>query len=593
MAKFSESVIEEIKEKTSIVEVVSKYLTLNKKGDRYWGLCPFHTEKTPSFSVLPDKGFFHCFGCGKSGSIFDFVMEMEHLTFPEALKQLAESVGVTVQEESEADKKRRDAADTLRQMYGRLAAGFHYILLETSHGAKARAYLEHRNISPQMQQKFLLGYAPADPDWLYRFLLSKHYSEHMLAQTGLFAKNNPTYPLFRDRLMFPIRDWKGNCVAFGGRDLSGQSKAKYINTPETALFRKREIVYGMFESLDGLKKTESCYLCEGYFDVIAMHQAGMGTAMAPLGTAFTLEQGRLVRRYAKQAGLLFDSDSAGQQATKKTLTLCESIGFESRVILLESAKDPAELLETSGAQALTQACKASRTAFDYLVYSALNLYDAKKPKGKLQVLNEVKPYLDAVDSEIVRQEYLRSLSDRLAVDISVLMKDYRPQRRVPIPAREIPAEEKPVSWSRSIDLYCMVTLVNNRRLFASYRNKLKIEELVDDHAATLYTVIEDASRAQQTISDEMILQMIDFAPLRQMVALSFQTGEFIQQPEVVLDEAVKRIRLRKLESKRKQVEQLLRIAETEASVVEDMSELLLEKKALDEEIANMRNPEHV
>ncbi|MFA6707487.1 MAG: CHC2 zinc finger domain-containing protein, partial [Sphaerochaetaceae bacterium] len=133
MAKFSESVIEEIKEKTSIVEVVSKYLTLNKKGDRYWGLCPFHTEKTPSFSVLPDKGFFHCFGCGKSGSIFDFVMEMEHLTFPEALKQLAESVGVTVQEESEADKKRRDAADTLRQMYGRLAAGFHYILLETSH----------------------------------------------------------------------------------------------------------------------------------------------------------------------------------------------------------------------------------------------------------------------------------------------------------------------------------------------------------------------------------------------------------------------------------------------------------------------------
>ncbi|MDD3998074.1 MAG: DNA primase, partial [Sphaerochaetaceae bacterium] len=274
------------------------------------------TEKTPSFSVLPDKGFFHCFGCGKSGSIFDFVMEMEHLTFPEALKQLAENVGVAVQEESEADKKRRDAADTLRQMYGRLAASFHYILLETSHGAKAKEYLEHRNISPQMQQKFLLGYAPADPDWLYRFLLSKHYSEHMLAQTGLFAKNNPTYPLFRDRLMFPIRDWKGNCVAFGGRDLGGQSKAKYINTPETALFRKREIIYGMYESLDELKKSESCYLCEGYFDVIAMHQAGMGTAMAPLGTAFTLEKGRLVRRYAKQAGLLFDSDSAGQQATK-------------------------------------------------------------------------------------------------------------------------------------------------------------------------------------------------------------------------------------------------------------------------------------
>ncbi|MHC1693327.1 MAG: DNA primase [Sphaerochaetaceae bacterium] len=601
MAKYSESVIEEIKSKLSIVEIVSNYLTLNRKGDRFWGLCPFHNEKTPSFSVLPDRGFYHCFGCGKSGSMFDFIMEMEHLTFPESVKYLAEKCGISIEEETPADKIRRTEIETLRDLYAKISASFHYILFESSSADNARNYLAGRKISVEMQKKFYLGYAPDDPDWLYRFLSSKHYSDAILAKSGLFGKNNPRYPLFRNRVIFPIRDWQGHCVAFGGRDLSGESQAKYINTPETVLYRKREIVYGMYESLPALKKESSCILCEGYFDVIAMHQAGMTTAMAPLGTAFTTEQGKLVRRYAGKAYTLFDSDNAGQAATKKALVTCESLGMENHVILLEGAKDPAEIVEKQGNEALSNACKQSRSGFDHLVHSALNMYDIKKPKGKLSVFNEVKPYLDAVDSEIVKQGYMRILADFLQSDEATLLKEYqtgtggrpsvvtRDNRKV----QDSSVDTSLNAWKRSVDLYALLTLMNNRELFPTYRGKLHIGDLVNEQAVELYAVLEDATREGIGAADEVILDMIQDNRLKQLVAMSFQTKEFKIQPEDILNESVYRVSIRKLESERKHVENLIRLAETDGTVAIDLSNLLLEKKSLDEEIAKMRKPEHV
>jgi DNA primase len=600
MAKFSESVIEEIKSRFSIVELVSQYLSLQRKGDRYWGLCPFHEEKTPSFSVLPDKGFYHCFGCGKSGSLFDFVMEMEHLTFPESVKFLAEKCGVAIEEESPADRQRRSELDTLRDLYEKIAASFHYILLESASAQVARDYLGRRSIHPESSAKFLLGYAPDDPDWLYRFLLSKHYSSEILAKSGLFAKNNPQYPIFRNRLIFPIRDWQGRCVAFGGRDLGGESQAKYINTPETILYRKREIVYGLYESLPTLKKENSCILCEGYFDVIAMHQAGLQNAMAPLGTAFTAEQGKLIRRYADKAFTLFDSDDAGHAATKKALIVCEALGFESNVIVLEGAKDPAEIVEKEGPQALVSACKQSRTAFDHLVHSALKLYDVRKPKGKLQIFNDVKPYLDAVDSEIVKQSYFRNLADYLQIDETTLLRDYQAgQGRRPLDSSEshtasrVPFDPSLSAWKRSIDLYALLTLMNNRDLFPVYRGRLKIADLKDEQAVELYSVLEDATREGVGANDEIILGMIQDNLLKQLVAMSFQTKEFQIQPEDILNEAIYRISLRRLEAVRKNVENLIRLAETDGTVAIELANLLMEKKSLDEEIAKMRKPEHV
>lgn len=599
MAKYSDAILDEIKNRISIVEVVSRYLTLHKKSDRYWGLCPFHDEKTPSFSVLPDKGFFHCFGCGKSGSLFDFIMSMEHITFPESVQYLAEQAGVELEDETPQDRKKRSEVDALKDLYDKLAASFHYILTQNEAGEAALSYLDGRGFHEDSITTFTLGYAPDDPNWLYRFLSSKHYSDDLLAKSGLFARNNPTYPLFRNRLMFPIRDWKGQVVAFGGRDLSGTSQAKYINTPETVLYRKREIVYGMYESLASVKRDESCILCEGYFDVLALHQAGLTTAMAPLGTAFTVDQGKLLRRYAERIDLLFDSDQAGQVATKKALVVCETIGLDARVVQLQGGKDPAELLALEGPEALAKACQNSKSAFDHLVHSAITMYDSKKATGKLQIFNEVKPYLDAVESEIVRQSYLRDLAGYLQLNEETLMRDYVSRsanstirEREEQKRRKMGSDPSRQGWKRSTDLYAMLTLMNNRHLFPEYRNRLRINDLIDEHAIQLYTVLEDANREGVGTSDELILNMIADESLRNTVATSLHSGEFATQAEQILEESIRRITLRTIEKKRKHVENLIRLAEKDGAISMELSDLLLEKKSLDEKIAKMRKPEH-
>ena len=321
--------------------------------------------------------------------------------------------------------------------------------------------------------------------------------------------------------------------------------------------------------------------------------------MAPLGTAFTADQGRLLRRYADRAQLIFDSDRAGQEATKKTVIILEQLGFESRVITLEGAKDPAELLQSEGPKMLTKACSNSKSAFDHLVHSAINLYDGKKATGKLHIFTAVKPYLDAVESEIVKQSYLRDLASYLQVDEATLVRDYA-NRADTVTTRNREDEEQSRRkslaahrvWKRSTDLYAMLTLMNNRFLFPRYRNRLHIDDLVDEMAIQLYTVLEDAQREEIGNSDELILQMIDDDHLRNMVAESLQTAEFTAQPEQVLEESVWRITLRSLEKTRKHVENLIRLAEKDGSVATELSHLLLEKKSLDEKIAEMRKPVH-
>ncbi|NCB00893.1 MAG: DNA primase [Spirochaetia bacterium] len=596
MAKISQNVIEEIKSKISIVELVSRYLTLNKKGDRYWGLCPFHDEKTPSFSVLADKGFFHCFGCGKSGSLFDFFMEMEHVNFPESIKILGESVGIQIAEESESEKKIRSEKETLLDLYNKLAASFTYILTNSDFSKGANEYLNHRDISKESIDKFQLGYAPNDPDWLYSFLHAKKYSDELLRKSGLFSKNNDFYPLFRDRLMFPIKNWRGEVVAFGGRDLSDTSKAKYINTPETLLYRKREIVYGLYESLVDVKKEASVILCEGYFDVIAMHQGGLTTAVAPLGTAFTEDQGKLIRRYATTITTLFDGDAAGREATKKALVVCERLGITNRVISLEGAKDPSELLEKEGEKALLKACSDTKSGFDYLVHSYLSLYDSTKATGKLQIFNELVPFLDAVDSQIVQQTYLRELSRYLQIDESTLIHEMRNKgAKRPAFQREAAntfSSQGQQGTNYSQDLYTLLVLVNNRSLFYSARNRLKISDLIDSEAITIYTLLEDAIREGTIDSDELILQGIENPSLRNKVSMSFQSKEFSKNPQKVIDELLKRISIRTLEKSQKNLEKLIAVASKNGTISLDISDLLYEKKAIDEKIAMLRLAYH-
>lgn len=591
MAKYSEAVIEDIKNRLPVSEVVSQYVKLTRKGDRHWGLCPFHHEKTPSFTVLDSGGFYKCFGCGKGGSIFDFVMEMEHVSFPEAVEILAKKAGIELKEESEGEKRQYSKQKAIGELYDRLYKTYHTILLTHPQAQAARDYLAKRKVLADTIEKFQLGYAPDDPKWLYGFLRKNNYSDEVLKESGLFSRNYETLPLFRNRIMFPIRTWQGNCVAFGGRDLSGESRAKYINTPDTAIYSKRNVLFGFYESLSTIKEKKEITLCEGNFDVISLHQAGLTYAAAPLGTAFTEEQAKLIKRYCDRVNLLFDSDSAGQNATAKALLICQKLDLSNFVVKLEGAKDASQMLEEQGEQTLAKSAVNAVTGFSYLVSSALKMYDIRQPKGKSSVFKEVRPYLDATSSDIERQGYIKYLSDVLRIPEEKILSDYMKQRGTEPEPKEEEKATIGIAYNplkASTELNAMLILMKNRDLFERFRTKVKVSDMVDPLARKLYTVLEDASR-QDVRTPEMLLQMIEQQELKDLTVTAFASPMYDRSnAEKVLEDAVLQIRLRRLEEKRNRVLRLLSSGEMENMGASEVGQYLSMKASLDKDIEELK-----
>lgn len=591
MAKYSEAVIEDIKNRLPVSEVVSQYVKLTRKGDRHWGLCPFHHEKTPSFTVLDSGGFYKCFGCGKGGSIFDFIMEMEHVSFPEAVEILAKKAGIELKEESEGEKRQYSKQKAIGELYDRLYKTYHTILLTHPQAQAARDYLAKRKVSADTIEKFQLGYAPDDPKWLYGFLRKNNYSDEVLKESGLFSRNYETLPLFRNRIMFPIRTWQGSCVAFGGRDLSGESRAKYINTPDTAIYSKRNVLFGFYESLSTIKEKKEITLCEGNFDVISLHQAGLTYAAAPLGTAFTEEQAKLIKRYCDRVNLLFDSDSAGQNATAKALLICQRLDLTNYVVKLEGAKDASQMLEEQGEQTLAKSAVNAVTGFSYLVSSALKMYDIRQPKGKSSVFKEVRPYLDATSSDIERQGYIKYLSDVLRIPEEKILSDYMKQRGTEPEPKEEEKATIGIAYNplkASTELNAMLILMKNRDLFERFRTKVKVSDMVDPLARKLYTVLEDASR-QDVRTPEMLLQMIEQQELKDLTVTAFASPMYDRSnAEKVLEDAVLQIRLRRLEEKRNRVLRLLSSGEMENMDASEVGQYLSMKASLDKDIEELK-----
>lgn len=591
MAKYSEAVIEDIKNRLPVSEVVSQYVKLTRKGDRHWGLCPFHHEKTPSFTVLDSGGFYKCFGCGKGGSIFDFVMEMEHVSFPEAVEILAKKAGIELKEESEGEKRQYSKQKAIGELYDRLYKTYHTILLTHPQAQAARDYLAKRKVSADTIEKFQLGYSPDDPKWLYGFLRKNNYSDEVLKESGLFSRNYETLPLFRNRIMFPIRTWQGNCVAFGGRDLSGESRAKYINTPDTAIYSKRNVLFGFYESLSTIKEKKEITLCEGNFDVISLHQAGLTYAAAPLGTAFTEEQAKLIKRYCDRVNLLFDSDSAGQNATAKALLICQKLDLSNFVVKLDGAKDASQMLEEQGEQTLAKSAVNAVTGFSYLVSSALKMYDIRQPKGKSSVFKEVRPYLDATSSDIERQGYIKYLSDVLRIPEEKILSDYMKQRGTEPEPKEEEKATIGIAYNplkASTELNAMLILMKNRDLFERFRTKVKVSDMVDPLARKLYTVLEDASR-QDVRTPEILLQMIEQQELKDLTVTAFASPMYDRSnAEKVLEDAVLQIRLRRLEEKRNRVLRLLSSGEMENMDASEVGQYLSMKASLDKDIEELK-----
>ena len=407
---YGEEIIEEVRSRNDIVDLISTYVPLKKKGSSYFGLCPFHNEKSPSFSVSRDKQMYYCFGCGAGGNVFTFLMEYENFSFPEALKYLAERAGMELPEEelNEEAKRAMDEKARLREM-NKLSANYFYYLLHSKRGQKGLAYLKDRGITDATIKHFGLGYADIYNDDLYRFLKSKGYSDEELKDSALVTidERRGGSDKFWNRVMFPIMDVNNRVIGFGGR-VMGDGSPKYLNSKETKLFDKSRNLYGLNFARSSRKK--EIILCEGYMDVISMHQAGFTNAVAALGTAFTSGHGTLLKRYTENVILSFDSDEAGQRAILRAIPILKEAGLTVRVLDLTPYKDPDEFIKGLGAQALEERIRKAMSSFMFQVKVAAGRYDQDDPESKTQFQHEAAKLLATIEEPLERKNYIEAVS---------------------------------------------------------------------------------------------------------------------------------------------------------------------------------------
>ena len=420
--RYSEDLIEEIRMRNDIVDVISGYVKLQRKGSSYFGLCPFHNEKSPSFSVSPSKQMYYCFGCGAGGNVFTFLMEYENLTFVEALRMLADRAGVELPqiEYSKEAKAQADLKATLLEV-NKEAAKYYYYQLRRENGRQGMDYLKGRELSDETINKFGLGYSGKFSNDLYRYLKSKNYSDEILRQSGLFNvdERKGMYDKFWNRVIFPIMDVNNRVIGFGGR-VMGDAKPKYLNSPETKIFDKSRNLYGLNMARSSRKK--NLIICEGYMDVISMHQAGFNNAVASLGTALTSQQASLLKRYTDEVLIIYDSDEAGVKAALRAIPMLKTAGLSTKVINLKPYKDPDEFIKNMGKEAFQERLDHGMNSFLFELHAMEQQYEMKDPQGKTDFFKETAQKLLRFVDEIVRNNYIQAVADTYRIPPEDLRK---------------------------------------------------------------------------------------------------------------------------------------------------------------------------
>lgn len=422
---YSDELVEEIRSRNDIVSVIGSYIRLQKKGSNHMGLCPFHNEKTPSFSVSASKQMYHCFGCGVGGNVFTFIMEYENYTFLEALRFLAERAGMALpeQEYSEEQKRQADLKGRILEV-NKLAATYFYYQFKNSEGQAAYEYLTKRGLSEETIKHFGLGYSNRYSDDLYRYLKKQGYEDEFLAQSGLVTIDERLggRDKFRDRVMFPIMDANHRVIGFGGRVMgnTGPEVPKYLNTPETRVFEKSRNLYG----LNFAKASRKTYflICEGYMDVIALHQAGFTNAVAALGTAFTGFHANLLKRYTNEVLLTFDSDQAGTQAALRAIPILKEAGLTIKVINMKPYKDPDEFIKALGAEEFQQRITQARSSFFFEIDVLQKEYDMADPEQKTKFFHETARRLTGFYEELERNFYIDAVAKAYQIDVEQLRR---------------------------------------------------------------------------------------------------------------------------------------------------------------------------
>ena len=450
------SQVDEVRAAAEIVKVVGDYVKLRKAGANMMGLCPFHQEKTPSFAVHPGKQIFHCFGCGVGGDVFKFIMLVENLSFPEALRRLAEKAGIALRETAgdetyDVNAKERAALQKIHDLAAKFYAGQ---LGNTAEGRAARAYLTDRGLTDEVVAHFRLGYAPADGKALTARLSEAGFAAELVEKSGLVLRDNEgnrRFDRFRRRIIFPIQNDTGKVIAFGARAL-GDEQPKYLNSPETPIYTKSRVLYHLDRAGSDIRKLDYAILVEGYMDCIAVASCGIENVVASCGTSLTESQIRLLSRYSRRVVVNYDPDSAGTAATERSLTLLLEEGFEAKVLALPGGLDPDSFIRQQGVAKYRERLSAAPSYLDYLTDRAATQHDLTKPEGKVAAANAVMPHLARIPNPMLRAELASRVAERLRLDDRLLREELkraagegRRAIRVPAPlpaSRATPAEKQ-------------------------------------------------------------------------------------------------------------------------------------------------------
>ena len=529
--RYPEEVVEEVRMKNDIVDVISGYVKLQKKGSNYFGLCPFHNEKSPSFSVSPSKQMYYCFGCGAGGNVITFVMEYENYSFMEALQMLADRAGVALpkQEYSKEAKEDADLRTALLEI-NRMAANYYYYQLTNPQGEAGYRYLRDRQLSDDTIRHFGLGFANKTSDDLYRYLRAKGYDDRILKETGLVTiEERGAHDKFWNRVMFPIMDVNNRVIGFGGR-VMGAGEPKYLNSPETKLFDKSRNLYGL--NYARLSREKYILICEGYMDVIAMHQAGFTNAVASLGTAFTTQHAALLKRYTDKVVLTYDSDGAGTKAALRAIPILRDVGMSIRVLNMQPYKDPDEFIKNMGAEAFRERIEQARNSFLFEIDVLKRNYEMEDPEQKTEFYNQVAKKLCEFPEALERDNYLEAVSREFFINYEDLKRlvNRMGARLGPVSPRE---EEESMSVKKKKDRedgknqsqrLLLTWLIENPFLFDKIEGIITPDDFIEDLYHQVAKMVFDGHAAGNLNPAEILNHFINDEEQYRVVAGLFNAS---------------------------------------------------------------------
>jgi len=573
MPLIPETIIDEIQSRADIAEVVGRYVTLQRAGRHFKALCPFHKEKTPSFTVNTDKQIFHCFGCGVGGNVFGFLIQHDRLTFPEAVRQLAEHVGVTVPERSErSERSDHGHIEALASLMEKVCQYYERMLAHPQQGRVAREYLQARGVTDATRAAFRLGLAPDGWDHLVNAAGATQISPQQLEQAGLTLRGQRgAYDRFRNRLIFPILDARKRVIGFGGRSLDDR-EPKYLNSPETLLYQKSRALFGLAQAKEALTASKRAVIVEGYFDCVMLAQTEIANVVSPLGTALTAEQVRLLRRYAHEVILAFDPDAAGEQATLRGIDLLIETGLEVRVAQLPAGIDPDELVRAHGRAAIVGRLDQSVTILEFLLACATRRYPMEDVEGRVHAAQFILPTIAKVPTAMLRSEYIRLLASRLRLDEGAVRQELatiRP-REASAPASARVSRSSPLGAER----FVMALVLDAPSRWDQVREAVALDDLEDAVSRRVFLIIAElrAQHAEEPTAAQVISRLTEEGHSA-TVAQLIEEVRTVANKDEALAACLRRIRQQTEKRKQATLREEIRLAQ-DAGRDEDVTRLL-------------------